>query len=128
MKFNSIPIVFLLFVVISVVTATTNAGLENKKAQQHVERRTLIEDGRRIQYIDDIQRCTNSQWGSPCGPGSACEDTETGYICSNPFVYGCPAGCTQYAKCLKGADNLYSCVCDPGYYQPEPWMPCRLEK
>ena len=110
---------------VTVVSATTQAGLRHKQEEKQRSRRMLIEGGRRIQYVDEVQRCNSSPWGSPCGPESVCEDTDTGYICTNPYVYGCPAGCTQHAECIKGDDNLYACVCDPGFFQPEPWMPCR---
>lgn len=91
---------------------------------QHRSRRMEIENGRRIQFEDSVLRCSNTPW-SPCGPGSACEDTDTGYICENLMVHGCfPVGCSRNSQCVKGDNGIHACICDEGYARPDEWMPC----
>lgn len=90
--------------------------------------RQLIESGRRVLYVNATNQC-NNPLGSPCGPESQCEQVdETSYICQNEFYYGCIAGCGPNSKCVRGADLVYFCKCDENYYQPQTWMPCRIDK
>ena len=67
--------------------------------------------------------CSNP-YGNPCGPGSACTDTETGISCAPINVDGCPVGCGPNSTCQLQQQQSYECVCNAGYSRPQPYLPC----
>jgi EGF-like domain len=74
------------------------------------------------------QECTltcDNPYGNPCGPDQICQDTDTGYSCpeTKHTINRCPYLCSPTMHCAK--ETGYQCVCKPGYYQPEPYFPCR---
>jgi hypothetical protein len=90
--------------------------------------RHLIEGGKKILYVNTDGKC-NDPYGSPCGPESKCiQVNSTAYTCDNEFYYGCVAGCSPNSECTLGSDMVYFCKCIPGYYQPQPWIPCREDR
>ena len=123
--------IVLLALVASFVLNLSEARIEitaDEIAHYNRHHRHLIDGGKRILYTNTNGRCDDPM-GSPCGPESSCEQVdETSYICENEFFYGCIAGCSPGSHCTQGDDMVYYCECDEGYYQPQPWMPCREDR
>lgn len=65
-----------------------------------------------------------SRFGNPCGPSSACTDTPTGYTCTAFILDGCPAGCGPASQCSGSIGTGFSCVCNPGFHRPIPYLGC----
>ena len=66
--------------------------------------------------------CANP-YGNPCGPGSACTDTETGISCAPINLEGCPVGCGPNSSCML-QQNAYECICNTGFSRPQKYLPC----
>ena len=66
--------------------------------------------------------CSNP-YGNPCGPGSACTDTETGISCAPINLEGCPVGCGPNSSCML-QQNAYECICNTGFSRPQKYLPC----
>lgn len=62
-------------------------------------------------------RVCASPAGNPCGPGSACRDSPTGFLCTPPAP--CPAGCGPNSSCVNDA-----CACDAGFARSESFLLC----
>ena len=72
--------------------------------------------------------CSNP-YGNPCGPGSACTDTETGISCTPINLEGCPVGCGPNSTCrLQSTNQTYECICNAGFARPQPFLPCIAKK
>jgi hypothetical protein len=66
-----------------------------------------------------VQSC-QSPYGNPCGPGSACADTESGITCTPLYDTSlCPVGCPPTENCDQG-----KCVCKENHVRPDPYTAC----
>lgn len=84
-----------------------------------------------------VTRCA-SQHLNPCGPGSVCTDTDTGFVCVNQLKNRpiCPMGCGPNESCIASARQESSslsstergvhhhCECNSGYQRLNPFLPC----
>lgn len=71
-----------------------------------------------------IVKCSNP-FGNPCGPGSACTDTDTGHTCAPTNLYNCPVGCGPNSSCVNEGKNIgFYCLCNSGFYRTKPYLGC----
>jgi hypothetical protein len=68
--------------------------------------------------------CAN-RYGNPCGPGSACTDTASGFTCAAINQYNCPVGCGPDSSCVDGGSSSgFICQCNPGFSRSQPYLHC----
>ena len=101
-------------------TCSDAAATDEVQPEEIAETEEYVE----IVEIDPVVKCASSPW-NPCGPGSACTDTDTGFTCSPPInQLGCPVGCGPNAECVVGGNSLFTCECKEGFTRPEAFLSC----
>ena len=70
-------------------------------------------------------KCENP-WGNPCGPDGICRNTKKGYSCKpiDGVFDDCASGCGPNTYCEQVSSVRKMCLCEDGYYRPDPHLPC----
>jgi hypothetical protein len=81
----------------------------------------LTSEGDTDPTASSIEGECNNQYGNPCGPGSACTDTEPGFhTCSQVGEDNvCAFGCPPTEDCVLG-----ECTCKEGFERTNQYLPC----